>query len=218
MTLSTDTYDRELNHADLALKSALNEEDVKQAILRLGYDEERLQEGVAIYQKAYNALESLKEKHKAQIIAANRLKEKARECRKHYMKVVRLARRVIDEGSREYVKLGLEGRRKRRLGDWLVQTREFYTEALKSSSIQEKLALFAIGSEELEAGLQLVEAAVQLEQEHERRKSEAQQATLDRNAAFRRLQKWISTLKEAAAIALEATPQLLEKMGYLVES
>jgi hypothetical protein len=218
MTLSTDSYDRELNQVDLALKSALNEEDVKQAILQLGYDEARVQEGVSLYQQAYNALEDLKEKHKAQIIAANRLKEKVRECRKRYMKVVRLARRAIEEGSREYVKLDLGGRRKRRLGDWLVQAREFYTETLKSDSIREKLAVFAIGSEELDAGLQLVEEAIHLEQEHERRKSETQQATKDRNAAFRQLQKWVATLKEAAVIALEATPQLLEKMGYLVES
>lgn len=217
MSLSTITYDNELMHNDLALKSAVNEEDVGQAVLKLGYDDSRLQEGIKLYRQAFDALDSLKEKYKNQIIAGHRLENNARQCRRNYLKLIKLARRAIDRDSEEYVKLELAGRRLTRLGDWLVQARVFFNEALASATIMEMLAIFAISQDQLQAGLQMVDMVVYLEQEHERRKSETQQATLDRNGAFMEMRRWMAAFKEAAYIALEARPQLLEKMGYCVE-
>lgn len=174
MSLSTITYDNELMHNDLALKSAVNEEDIGQAVLKLGYDDSRLQEGIKLYRQAFDALDSLKKIYKNQIIAGHRLENNARPYRRNYLKLIKLSRQVIDRDSEEYVKLELAGRRLTRLGDWLVQAMVFFNESLASATIMEKLAIFAITQDQLQAGLQVVNMVVYLEQEHERRKSETQ--------------------------------------------
>lgn len=49
----------------------------------------------------------------------------------------------------------------------------------------------------------------------QKEKGEAQQATLERAAAFDELDEWMGDYIAVARIALEAKPQFLEKLGVL---
>jgi hypothetical protein len=104
------------------------------------------------------------------------------------------------------------------ISDWLTQARLFYTAALKSPEIQDKLKEFAVTAEKLQAGLALVDGVESLNSQQEVEKGEAQQATRDRDAAFAALDKFMYAFNKIARLLLTEKPEHLEKLGILERS
>ena len=100
----------------------------------------------------------------------------------------------------------------------MVQSTQFYKNALASKAILKDLAEFGITEQKLKAGLKEVEAIEAANLAQEKEKGEAQAATQKRDAALDELQDWLSDYLAIAKIALEEEPQLLEGLGVLQRS
>ncbi len=134
------------------------------------------------------------------------------------MKHVKIARVALKNNRKAGQSMQLDGDRKSSLSGWINQAKAFYANALNDDEAMAGLAKYGITREVLEAG----QAAIQ-EVEHKfnarlKETGEAQQATLDRDAAFDALQGWMSDFTKVARVALEEQPQYLEMLGIVKPS
>ena len=109
---------------------------------------------------------------------------------KEYMRHVKVARIALQSDYAAFLKLGLEGQRKRTLSGWLVQSRQFYSNALADSAVQTKLAVFGLTQEKLQAAKQAVDDVEAANSLQKKEKGEAQQATVDRDTVIDNLGDW----------------------------
>ncbi len=101
---------------------------------------------------------------------------------------------------------------------WLEVLKKFYSLAISDTIIQAKLARLKVTSEEIIAANTLItdlEAARSL---YLREKGESQDATKAKDAAFYKIDDWMSEFFAVAKIGLEDNPQLLEALGKIVRN
>ena len=105
--------------------------------------------------------------------------------------------------------LELSGPKKQSISGWLRQALVFYSNVLQDTEAQTALAYFNITVEALTAGKAAVEAVGALNTVQEKEKSEARQATQNRDEALDALDSWLHKFYEVAKLALADTPQQL---------
>ena len=101
---------------------------------------------------------------------------------------------------------------------WLETLKKFYSLAISDTIIQAKLARLKVTIEEISAANTLItdlEAARSL---YLREKGESQDATKAKDAAFYKIDDWMSEFFAVAKIGLEDNPQLLEALGKIVRN
>lgn len=108
----------------------------------------------------------------------------------------------------------MDGRRKRSLAGWLGQTQTFYNNLLNQPDLLGGMANFGYDPAKLESERGLVEHVARLNEQQEAEKGEAQAVTKQRDAALDALDEWLDDFKKIAEVALIASPQRLEKLGF----
>lgn len=121
-----------------------------------------------------------------------------------------------DEAAR--TALGLSGTRKRTLNGWLDQARRFYNNMLRTPDFVAAMTPFSYAQTKLEAESALVEAVATASELQDKERGEAQEATKLRDAKMDELDQWMADFKAIAEIALAASPQQLEKLGWVTPS
>lgn len=199
--------------AQVAIDNALGDAILRQYLGAYGYDAERLQAGKQLYEQALSLHHEQQAAYGEQYAATDALNEARAEANAVYMRHLKIARVVFrgNEDARE--QLALAGRRARALSGWIVQARQFYTNALGDEEVRTALAGFGITTEALEAGLTLVDTVEAARARQERKKGDAQAATQARNDALSALDDWMRDFTAIARVALEERPQLLETLG-----
>lgn len=212
------TMAERLVSAKLAITNALAEKDVSEALTELGFDEARLQAGFELYRQAEELYQLQRKEYSDQFQATEALFTAWQEARLVHQKYVTVARLALVGHPGLKNSLGLNEDQPFSLPDWLTRARLFYTAALQSQEIQDKLTEFAVTQEKLQAGLDLVDQVESLNSRQEVEKGEAQQATRDRDAAFARLDKFMYAFNQVARLLLTDKPEHLEKLGILERS
>lgn len=110
------------------------------------------------------------------------------------MRHVKIARVALKSDRGAFQKLALDGKRKVTLSGWLGQAKQFYLNALADADILAKLGQFGVTQEKLQAAQQLLQEVETANAAQEKEKGEAQQATLERDAAFEKLDDWFVLL------------------------
>ena len=215
--VKTSIQDR-LLAANVALENTLTDTEILGLLSEFGYDEAKVNAGKELYNSANEKYQQQKTEYGEQYAASEELQTKWDAANSVYMKYVKVARIALQNDYGAYVKLGLEGIRKRTLSGWLVQTRQFYTNALGNAEIIAKLAGFGITEAKLQEGKNLTDEVEAANIAHKKEKGEAQQATLERDKALDTLEDWLSDFIAISRIALEDKPQLLEKLGVVEPS
>lgn len=218
MYTTKQTMAERLVSAKLALTNALAEEDVREALKELGFDEARLQAGLDLYHQAEELYQVQKKEYSDQFQATEAVFTAWQEARVVHQKYVTVARLALMGHPGLKNSLGLNEDQAFSISDWLTQARLFYTAALKSPEIQDKLKEFAVTAEKLQAGLALVDRLESLNSQQEVEKGEAQQASRDRDAAFAALDKFMYAFNQIARLLLTEKPEHLEKLGILERS
>jgi len=218
MSILNQSIDERLLAANVAIDNAISDEEINGLLAGFGYNSEKLSSGKALYDSAQLLNQQQKTDYGDQFAATEELNQEYEEANKEYMRQVKVARVALKNDYAAFLKLGLEGQRKRTLSSWLVQARQFYNNALADTVVLEKLAVFGITQEKLQAAKQAIDDVEAANARQKKEKGEAQQATKSRDSAMDNLDDWISDFIAISRIALEDKPQLLEKMGVVEPS
>ncbi|MGD2089968.1 MAG: hypothetical protein PVH61_27575 [Candidatus Aminicenantes bacterium] len=204
--------------AKMALTNALAQEDIKNSMSEMGFDEARLNEGLVLYQQVEELYQLQRREYTEQYLASEALHEAWEEAQNEFRRHATAAKLALIDQPTLLSSLGFDGSRKFSIPDWVTMARTFYSTALQSTAIMESIAGYAVTAEKLQAGLQLVDKVEELRGKREIEKAEAQQATRERDKAFAQLDKYMYRFSKVARVVLEEKPEHLEKVGILYRS
>lgn len=200
------------------IDNAVSDDYIRERILSIGYDENRLNEGLAMQEKARESRErQLAAMNKAKALHT-KLKETYKVNHDIYISDARLLRSTFHRNIPVKEKLGLYGRNKRSVTGYIERARTFYNTILKEKDILDQLAQFNITAETIQeklAGVAEVEKAYITFIDADRA---AQDATDENDKELMKLRDWIRIFQDACRIVLRGKPQLKEKVGILVRS
>jgi len=209
------TIDSRLLAAQEAIDNALSDAEIQGFLSQYGYNVARIGEGKAFFQTAPQLHQKQKAEYGDQFAATQALEQAWEQANAEYMRLVKLARIAFKSDLAAITKLGLDGQRKETISGWLTQAKQFYTNAIADPAALASLGQYGLTAERLQAGQALMQQVETANAAQQKEKGEAQQATLDRDAAFDKLDEWLGDFIAVARIALEAKPQFLEKLGVL---
>jgi hypothetical protein len=217
MPLSNKKIEIYLAQANLAITNALASPEIMECLAVCLYDEQRLRQGLVLYDEAYRRYQGYQRAYGDSYIMAEQVKQargKAREKLSYYRNLARLA---LKEQRDVLAVLGMNARPKRSLGGWLEDARLFYNNAMDRPEIREALAGLGVTEEKLRQARALADELEKVSAAHEAAKGEALTATKDRDAAFKAFKNWMKDFRKICRIALSASPQRLEKLDMTVK-
>jgi hypothetical protein len=215
MSRSTESL---LKDARVMINNALTDPFIRDCLIECGYTSDRVQAGKVLYEIALTAFQKQQADFGEQISATAALKQSWDKAKVSYVRLVKITRVAFKGDAGTATRLGLNGKRKNTLAGWLLQAQQFYSNALSSPDLLVTLAKYGVTLTKLEAAQAEMYAVELANQQQEREKGEAQDATQARDAAIAALNKWLSDFVAIARIALEERPQLLESLGILKPS
>ncbi len=101
---------------------------------------------------------------------------------------------------------------------WLEMVKKFYSTLANDTSLSDKLVRLRIIQDDISAANTLISEVEHSRSEYMREKGESQDSTTAKNAAFEKLDDWMSEFIAVSRIALEDNPQLMESLGVMVKS
>jgi hypothetical protein len=115
-------------------------------------------------------------------------------------------------------KLAISGSLPRTYIKWLEGVKKFYSVSIVDTAIQSKIARLKITPEDLNAANNMISDLEAARSLYMKEKGESQDSTKLKDAAFAKLDDWMSEFYAVAKIGLEDNPQLLESLGKIVKS
>ena len=193
----------QLTWAHTALNNALQSPEVLAALSKYGYDEAKIQQGLALYETAL-AQHAAHDQAAGKKLAATQVYNDAWRIAhsEHYAVHRHLARLVLKDDPERYHALRLDETRPTNFTDWLDQAIVFYTNALDDPGIVEALTAFDVTAEALQGSYDVVLEAGALKDAQQRRIAEARDATVERNQARDALHTWMNHFRQVARRAL----------------
>jgi hypothetical protein len=216
--LDNQTIDARLADAHLKIITVKDDEKINRAMLTFGYDETRINEGLLLYNTAFDSQSIQKKEYGEQYAATEALQKALDELHILVMRHINVAHVAFKNHGYLLKEAELDESRKVTYTGWMAQTRQFYSVALDHPDAPALLNVFGLTPEILTAAQQKVEevSALKIKQIHE--SGDAQDATKKRDNALEALEAWIADLVAISRVAFADTPQLLEKMGIKVAS
>jgi hypothetical protein len=187
--------------------------EIQEKLNPFGYTAERMEEGKVLLDKTTRLMTTQVEEYSDQFVATDELGKSWKTAYANYMVTLKVVR-VAFVGQPELLRrFNATGKRSKSLSGWLRDAKILYTNLLDTPDALTVIAGFGYSAKRLEIELQAVSAIEELHSKQLSEKGGAQQATLERDAAFDELCKWYSSFRAIARIALYDKPQLLEALG-----
>lgn len=202
----------------VALDNVENQSEIANIMAEFGYDSETVNQGktlLAETRQAYDVNKTEDDESSEAYHTFSTLKDNLANTYSLHRKKAKV---VFRNDSLTIDKLAVTGSVPKAYTKWLETARKFYTIASADTAIQAKLARLKITPEDLTAGNTLINDLEAARAEYLREKGESQDATKIKDAAFAKMDDWMSEFYAVAKIALEDNPQLLESLGKLVRS
>jgi hypothetical protein len=190
---------------------------VAQALLPYGYTPNRLQQGMALYEKANGAFKTQQKEYTEQYYATSAFVsafEVEMKSFANYVKIARIAFKDNIEGSRL---LPLSAKIKS-YSEFKAKASAFYTIVKEPGQLLDLLSVYGITGQQLALELDNLANLEQLNQKQFVETGEAQAATEERNRNLEELREYCSALRTVAKIALADQPQQLEKLGIIARN
>jgi len=204
-----------LKRARRAITNALATLDIKEKVLKFGYNDEKLNAGLALYKKAQSLYIARRTKWGLQLAATKNMVDMIDAVYVYYMEYAKLVRKRLKRNKEALTILGLTGRRLSSLSGLLTQAMLFFQNLKDNQELFAQVTDLGITPEVLQVGLDKLAALEGEDEFHESVKGEAQDLTVERNKIFTELNDWMSEFETACRSALKDTPQRLEILGFL---
>ncbi|HEX8386545.1 MAG TPA: hypothetical protein VF576_10190 [Rubricoccaceae bacterium] len=195
------------------LVNARDEKAVLSLLEPMGYDRDEIGEGLALVDVAEREAREA-DTERAESVAATRTAGQARaKVRQTFIRLAKLARTVFEDGSPEWTRLGLDGRRPNAGPLVLAEARRFYEALLADPALLEALAVRRVTAADAERAVADVVGAVGAGAVQTAEAGEAQVATAERDTAVEAVAGYWEDFSEVVEVALEDEPQLRETLG-----
>lgn len=216
MTRPTKSIAQRLLDAELAINNSLNSPEILTAVTAFGYDQARLEAAHALYAEARELTEQQAQEYGEQYEATQTVREAWDKAALAYSATIKIARVAFRDNPTAQKSLALTGIRKQSLNGWLDQARQFYNNMRRHPEYIAAMTPFSYDQTKLEAEAALVEAVAAANEMQETEQGQAQAATRLRDAKLDELDQWLADFKAIAEVALSASPQQLEQLGWVV--
>jgi len=168
-----------LESSKIALNVAMNDEEIKNALLKYNFDEARLNEGLELYNNASQLAADQKKEYGEQYSAREEFEKVFEEGNAIFIEHSKFSKLAYRNNANKLAKLGIVGNRPTTITGWLDQAKSFYKNALSDEELISKLSRYAITKEKLEAGQQLIINVEEAKVRHNIEMGEAQQSQND---------------------------------------
>jgi hypothetical protein len=198
--------------------SAQQDPYISQQILNVGYDENRLNEGLAQQQTTHDSRQNQMDAKKKAKSLGTVLKKDFKKKMRAFVDDSRLLRSIFIRKIEIKERIGLYGITKRNVPGFVLQARNRYNAILAEPDILSKLAPFNFTEVTIQERLTGID---ELEQAHLTfidADKEVEDATDEFEKEYGKLIDWIRAFQDACRIVLKDKPQLLEKVGVVVRS
>lgn len=220
MSTKSKKIERLLKDAGLAIKNAKDLEEIKVKIKEYGFNENMLQQGEELLTKTDDIYKLQKELRGRQKDLNVKLKEQIDKVRNRYITFRNLSRIELkeagDEGFRKT--LGIDGKSRVTLAGVLNEAAQFYDALLANEDIQKRLEKFELTKENIQQKISELEELKRVHESYKKKKGEAQQSTIERDALYNKLNDWWSEFRAVCKSVFADDPQQMEKLGITVLS
>ena len=183
-----------------------------------GYDSTKVAEGKTLYETTRLAYDSNKTETDEEVAAYAVFASKEDQLAKIYAEHRKKAKVVFRNNPVTADKLEVSGILPVAYVKWLETVRKFYNISVSDQDIQIKLSRLKITLDDLNAAKVLIPEVETARAAYLKEKGESQDATTIKDAAFAKLDDWMSEFYAVAKIAMEDNPQLLEALGLVVKN
>ncbi len=201
----------------VALENAGTQPEISTEMAELGYDADKIAEGKALLAQTRSVFNANITEYDESTTAYAQFVSKKSELEKIFMQHRKKAKVVFRKDSLTAEQLAVLGEMPRIYVNILEAAKKFYEISTTDADIQSKLARLVITPEQLTAGKNLVSELETARAAYLKEKGESQEATKIKDAAFAKMDDWMSEFYAVARIALEDKPQLLEALGKVVK-
>lgn len=218
VTKKTLTEAEALEQYRVSLENVETQPEIATTMAEFGYDTTVVAEGKTLLtttRQSFDFNETEDDETSEAYAAFKLLKVSLVETYKMHRKKAKV---IFRNDSKTMDKLAVSGSLPKAYIKWLEVVKKFYSVALKDAGIQAKLVRLKITLDDLTASDTLIGDLEAARAEYLREKGESQDATQAKDAAFEKMDDWMSEFYAVAKIALEDKPQLLESLGKLVRS
>ena len=202
----------------VSLENVENQPEIAATMTEYGYDTALITEGKTLLSETRQAfdLNVTEDDETSEMYATFKLLKANLE--NTYTLDRKKAKVIFRNDQKTLDKLGITGSMPRAYVKWLEVVKKFYSVAEKDNQIQTKLLRLKIAAEDITATITLIGELETARAEYLREKGESQDATKAKDAAFEKMDDWMSEFYAVAKIALEDSPQLLESLGKFIRS
>lgn len=207
-----------LEHGRIALDNARTIPEIYDLLTPLGYGDARLAEGIALRDNLHAKYQDqlrLYAKQQEATVQLNRVKQDAKVL---YDRHSGIAKVLLKQNPELMARLGLKGRRQTRQNLWIEQVNQFYRESLADARIMALLAPGGLNEATLDKGRLAVRHVEESDNARRSARGLAQQSTQVRNEAYLAFKTWMMHFRKIADVALNGSPQWLERLGWRIRS
>lgn len=207
------SFDKFITAITIALANA-NHLEIEPLLTKRGYDPASIDTAKLMLTNLETLQEKQKVKYAEQFGATKTYSKDWGVLRTLYAEHVALARIVFNKDLHNYIQLGLKGIRKRDFSGYIQQAKLFYANAIKDQHVLDLLANKGITKKELEDTNALISQVEEKKYKQNKLAGKAQQATKERNEAYKELAKWFGNFKSTAKVAISSKPLLGVILGF----
>ena len=190
--------------------------EVATPLAEFGYYAPRWSEGMGLLQAAEALVLAQRNEYGEQYEATEAAQQAWAVADSAYTKTLKVARLVFADDVQAITSLKLSGTRKATLAGWLDQALFFYGNLVAQPNLVAKMGKYGYTAAKIEAEKALVDSLQTKVQIQAKETGEAQQATVTRDLAVKKLDKWVGDLRAILRVALSDNPQMLETVGITV--
>lgn len=202
----------------VALDNAENQSEIASVLTEFGYDSTMIAQGKALLTQTRQAYDANKTEDDETSAAYNSFTTLKEQLENTYSLHRKKAKVVFRNDSLTMDKLAVSGSLPKAYISWLETAKKFYSVASSDTNIQSKLARLQISADDLIATATLITNLEKARAEYLKEKGESQDSTKLKDAAFAKIDDWMSEFYAVSRIALEDNLQLLESLGKVIRS
>ena len=202
----------------VALENVQEQPEIATVMAELGYDSALMTEGKQLLEQTRNIFDFNKTEDDETSVAYADFSNRKKDLETIYSLHRKKAKVVFRKDPVTLKQLALDGSLQKSYVKWIETVKKFYSVATTNTEIQGKLARLKVTPEDITATNTKVTELEKARAEYLREKGESQDATKAKDAAFAKIDDWMSEFYAVAKIGLEEKPQLLEALGKIVRS